>query len=66
VRVVRATNGTLGSFGIFVERDWVSVRTTNPDAEFVVLRFDDAVQARRIVAALEKRTRVRADFVSLR
>jgi hypothetical protein len=64
--VVRANNGTLGSLGIFVQRDWVSLRTTNPDAEFIVLRFDDEGRARRAVGVLEKRTRVRADYVTLR
>jgi hypothetical protein len=64
--VVRANNGTLGSLGIFVRRDWVSLRTTNPDAEFIVLRFDDEGRARRAVGVLEKRSRIRADYVTLR
>jgi len=62
-RVVRVSGGTLGAFGIFVARDWVSLRTTNPDAEFVVLRFDDELQARRAVGALERRTRLKSDYV---
>jgi hypothetical protein len=62
-RVVRVSGGTLGTFGIFVARDWVSLRTTNPDAEFVVLRFEDEPQARRAVGALEKRTRLKSDVV---
>ena len=36
------------------------------DAEFIVLRFDDEGRARRAVSVLEKRTRVRADYVTLR
>jgi hypothetical protein len=55
-RVVRATGGMLGILGISIARDWVSLRTTNAAAEFIVLRFDNDAQARRVVAALEKRT----------
>ena len=33
--VVRAEGGTLGAFGIFVSRDWVSLRTSS-DNEFIV------------------------------
>ena len=52
--VVRAEGGTLGAFGIFVSRDWVSLRTST-DNEFIVLRFSDAA-IKRVLAALEERT----------
>lgn len=55
-RVARAPRGPLTAFGIFVARDWITLRTTNAPAEFVVLRFDDEPEARRAMKALEKRT----------
>ena len=60
-RVTRAAGGKLAVFGIYVERDWVSLRTTN--ANFVVLRFDEEAQARRAVAALENRTGLRVERI---
>jgi serine/threonine protein kinase len=62
-RIVRVSGGTLSVLGVFVMREWISLRTTNPDAEFVVLRFDDEAQARRAVRDLENRTRLKADEV---
>jgi hypothetical protein len=55
-RVVHPTGGMLRALGIFIARDWVSLRTTNVTAEFVVLRFDNEAQARRALVALEQRT----------
>jgi hypothetical protein len=55
-RVVVATGGILGTLGVSIAREWVSLRTTNATAEFVVLRFDDDAQARRAVSVFEKRT----------
>jgi hypothetical protein len=64
--VIRAQGGALGALGIFVARDWVSLRTASTAAHFVVLRFDSAAQARRAIAALEERTGRKADLVSNR
>jgi serine/threonine-protein kinase len=55
-RVAHAPRGALTAFGIFLARDWVTLRVTNAPADFVVLRFDNDAEARRAVTALEKRT----------
>jgi serine/threonine protein kinase len=65
-RVVRAGGRVFGSLGILVVRDWVSLRIRKTDPQFVVLRFDDELQARRAVTALEDRTGRRADVVAER
>ena len=36
-------------------RDWVTLRTTQANSEFIVLRFDGEASARRAVAAIEER-----------
>jgi len=46
--------GTLGRFGVFVSRDWISLRTTTKD-QFIAMRFDE-VLVRRVLLALEERT----------
>jgi hypothetical protein len=51
---VARAGGTLGRLGIFVERDWVALRT-NTEHQFVALRFDD-VLVKRVLLALEERT----------
>ena len=53
-----------GALGILVVKDWVSLRTTKTKTQFVVLRFDDEVQARRAITALEDRTGRRAELVA--
>jgi len=54
--VVRASHGPFAAFGFFSERDWLSLRVTDPHLRFVVLRFDDIAQARSAINALEERT----------
>jgi hypothetical protein len=51
--VVRASGG-LGRLGIFVDRDWISLRTSTRH-QFVCMRFDD-VFVKRVLFALEERT----------
>jgi hypothetical protein len=60
-RVVRAGNGVLGRWGIFVERNWISLRIDGDD-EFVVLRVSDE-QVENVLTALEKRTGLTADRI---
>jgi len=62
-RVAHTSGGMWGALGIFIARDWVSLRTTHAKAEFVVLRFDTEAQARRAMAALEKQTGRTAEHV---
>jgi predicted Ser/Thr protein kinase len=54
--VVRASHGPFAAFGFFSDRDWLSLRVTDPHLRFVVLRFDDVAQARSAINALEERT----------
>jgi Protein kinase domain len=54
--VVRAGSGPFSAFGIFTQRDWLSLRVTDPRLRFVVLRFDDVKQASSAISALEERT----------
>jgi hypothetical protein len=55
-RVFRGNGRVFGVLGIFVVREWLSLRTMRVKDQFVVLRFDDELQARRAIAALEERT----------
>ena len=64
--VTRAAGGRFSALGIFTERDWVSLRTTNARAPFVVLSFDDQPQAKRAMTALEERTGRSAEHVGER
>jgi hypothetical protein len=65
-RVVRVSGRMLGALGIRVVRDWVSLRMMKSKDQFVVLRFDDELQARRAIAAIEERTGGRAERVAER
>jgi serine/threonine-protein kinase len=65
-RVARAGGRVFGALGISLVRDWVSLRTTKAKGEFVVLRFDDELRARRAITALEDRTGRRAQLVAER
>jgi predicted Ser/Thr protein kinase len=53
--VVQVGHGPLGAFGIFRERDWVSLRLTESRLRFLVLRFDEAAEAKGAINALEER-----------
>ena len=53
-RVVRFTGGTLGKFGIFVDRPWIALETAT-DEKFIVLRVEEGV-VERMLTALEERT----------
>ena len=65
-RVMRADGGTLRSLGILVSRDWVTLHTSSPESEFVVLRFDDESRARRFMTAVEERTGRKGEVVTAR
>jgi serine/threonine protein kinase len=52
--VVRFHGGTLGKFGIFVDRPWISLETETDD-RFIVLLVDEGA-VKRILAAVEERT----------
>ena len=65
-RVVRTGGRMFGALGVTVVRDWLSLRTTKTSAQFVVLRFDDELRARRAITALEDRTGRRAQVVAER
>jgi tRNA A-37 threonylcarbamoyl transferase component Bud32 len=55
-RVVRFDGGTLGRFGIFVDRRWISLETDTDTADkFIVLRVEEGV-VKRILTALEEHT----------
>jgi hypothetical protein len=51
--IVRLGGGTLGRFGIRVDRHWISLQTG--DGSFIVLRVEQPL-ARRMLKALEERT----------
>jgi serine/threonine-protein kinase len=53
--------GTLGRFGITVERNWISLRT-NTEEQFVAMRFDKVLEP-RVLLALEERTGRRPEVV---
>ena len=53
-RVVRFTGGTLGKFGIFVDRPWVALETAS-DEKFIVLRVEEGL-VKRMLTTLEERT----------
>jgi serine/threonine-protein kinase len=62
--VVRATGGTMGKFGIFVERDWIAVQTDTED-RFVILR-STGTPVRKILAELEEHTGRTSKFATQR
>lgn len=53
-RVTKFNGGTLGSFGIFINREWISLET-NTDDKFIVLRVEEGV-GKKMLTALEERT----------
>jgi eukaryotic-like serine/threonine-protein kinase len=61
---VARAGGALGRMGIFVGREWVSLRT-NTRHQFVALRFDD-VLVKRALLALEERTGRAPQFIEER
>jgi serine/threonine-protein kinase len=61
---VARAGGTLGRMGIFVGREWISMRT-NTRHQFVALRFDD-VLVKRVLLALEERTGRTPQFIEER
>jgi hypothetical protein len=62
--VVRAGRSVLGIFR--GARHWISLRTRDPNAQFVVLRLGNEAHARRAIIALEERTGRRAEFIAER
>jgi serine/threonine-protein kinase len=53
--------GTLGRFGITVERNWIALRTSTEE-QFVAMRFDKVLE-QRVLLALEERTGRRPELV---
>jgi len=53
--------GTLGRFGITVERNWISLRTSTEE-QFVAMRFDKVLE-QRVLLALEERTGHKPELV---
>jgi serine/threonine protein kinase len=60
---VARAGGTLSKFGIAVNREWISLRTSTDD-QFVAMRFDEVI-IKRVLLALEERTGHRAEVVIL-
>lgn len=61
VPVVRFHGGTLGKFGIFVDRPWISLETDTPD-KFIVFLVDEGI-VRKLLTALEERTGRKPEIV---
>jgi len=53
--VVQGNRGPFSVFGLSRERDWVSLRLTESRLQFLVLRFDEAAEAKDAISALEER-----------
>jgi len=64
--VVEVSHGPFGAFGLFKERDWVSLRLTESRLRFLVLRFDEAGKAKDAITALEQRVGIHMERVSSR
>jgi eukaryotic-like serine/threonine-protein kinase len=64
--VVRTSRGPFAALRLAPERDWLSLRVTDPRLQFVVLRFDDFAEARNALNALEKRIGLRIAALSKR
>jgi len=64
--VVRTSRGPFAALRLAPERDWLSLRVTDPRLQFVVLRFDDFAEARNALNALEKRIGLRFAALSKR
>ena len=62
--VARGGGRVFGPRTSSIVRDWLALRITKEPAQFVVLRFDDELRARRAIAALEERTGRRAQLVA--
>lgn len=62
--VVEVSHGPFAAFGLFRERDWVSLRLTESRLRFLVLRFDEAAEAKDAITALEQRVGIRIERVS--
>jgi serine/threonine-protein kinase len=60
---VARAGGTLSKFGIAVNREWISLRTST-DEQFVAMRFDEVI-VKRVLLALEERTGRQAQVVIL-
>jgi hypothetical protein len=63
---VQGSRGPFGAFGIFRERDWVSLRLTESRLRFLVLRFDEAEEAKDAINALEERVGLPIERLSRR
>jgi hypothetical protein len=64
--VMEMSHGPFGALGIFKERDWVSLRLTESRLRFLVLRFDEAGEAKDAINALESRVGIRMERVPRR
>ena len=64
--VVQGSRGPFGALGIFRERDWVSLRLTESRLRFLVLRFDEAAEAKDAITALEERVGLPIERLSRR
>jgi serine/threonine-protein kinase len=60
---VARAGGTLSKFGIAVNREWISLRTST-DEQFVAMRFDEVI-IKRVLLALEERTGHQPEMVVL-
>jgi serine/threonine-protein kinase len=58
---VARAGGTLGRFGITVERNWIALRTSTEE-QFVAMRFDKVLE-QRVLLALEERTGRRPELI---
>jgi len=64
--VVQGSRGPFSALGIFRERDWVSLRLTESRLRFLVLRFDEAAEAKDAINALEERVGLPIERLSRR
>jgi eukaryotic-like serine/threonine-protein kinase len=60
---VARAGGTLSRFGIAINRNWISLRTST-DEQFVAMRFDDVI-FKRVLLALEERTGHQPELVAM-
>jgi predicted Ser/Thr protein kinase len=60
---VARAGGTLSRFGIAINRNWISLRTST-DEQFVAMRFDDVI-VKRVLLALEERTGHQPELVAM-
>jgi hypothetical protein len=64
--VVQGSRGPFSVFGISRERDWVSLRLTESRLRFLILRFDEAAEAKDAISALEERVGLPIEWLSRR